>query len=85
MPTFPLTALAVILTFAGVKRDRFLSQLRRYCRKSGLPLTIDVDHGKGSHMAVAVAGRRTIVKSGELKPGYVALLLKQLGLPRDAL
>jgi hypothetical protein len=41
--------------------------------------------GKGSHVRLTVNGRTTTIKSGELSPAYVALLLKQLGLPRDAL
>jgi len=72
-------------TILSVKRDRFLSQLRRYCRKNRLTLRIDQNRGKGSHITVEVGSRRTIVKSGELRPGYIALLLKQLGVPPDAL
>jgi hypothetical protein len=74
-----------MLTIADVKREQFLSRLRRYCRKNGLSMTVDVERGKGSHVTVEIVGRMTIVKSGELTPGYVALLLKQLGLPRGAL
>jgi len=72
-------------TSQGVKRDRFLSQLRRYCRKNRLTLRLDQGRGKGSHITVEVDSQRTIVKSGELRPGYIVLLLKQLGLPPDAL
>jgi len=72
-------------TILSVKRDRFLSQLRRYCRKNRLTLRIDQNRGKGSHITDEVGSRRTIVKSGELRPGYIALLLKQLGVPPDAL
>ena len=68
-----------------MKRDRFLSRLRRYGRKNDLAITVDLRKGKGSHAIVRIGGRKTTVKSGELKPGYVALLLKQLGLPPDAL
>lgn len=72
-------------TFFDVKRARFLSLIRRYCRKNRLVLRLDEGRGKGSHITVEVGRRRTIVKSGELRPGYIALLLKQLGLPPDAL
>jgi hypothetical protein len=40
------------------------------------------DHGKGSHYRVS-GDRFTTIKSGkagELKPGYVALIKKQLGI-----
>jgi hypothetical protein len=77
-----------------MKRDQFLSRLRRHCRKNDLALTVDQSRGKGSHITVTVTSpagtarrtivKRTIVKSGELKPGYIALLLKQLALPPGA-
>lgn len=41
--------------------------------------------GKGSHARLTVDGVVTTVKSGERNPHYVALLLKQLKLPDDAL
>ena len=41
--------------------------------------------GKGSHARITIDGRTTTIKQGELSPAYVALLLKQLGIPRDAL
>lgn len=66
-------------------RDQFLSCLRRYCRKNGLAFRIDSERGKGSHVRVFVGDRSTIVKAGELKPHIVGLLLRQLGLPKDAL
>ena len=68
-----------------MKRERLVSRLRRYARKNGLNFLLTASRGKGSHVTIVVGNRRTIVKSGELKPGYVALLLKQLGLPQDAL
>jgi hypothetical protein len=104
MPTFSLILLADVPTFMLMKRDQFLSRLRRHCRKNDLALTVDQSRGKGSHITVTVTSpaggarrtivkrtivkrtivKRTIVKSGELKPGYIALLLKQLALPPGA-
>ncbi len=40
---------------------------------------------RGSHITVKLGTRRTIVKSGELQPGYVRVVLRQLGLPPGAL
>lgn len=68
-----------------MKRQQFLSRLRRYCRKSGIPLQVDEIKGKGSHIVVIVGDKRTVVQSGELKPPVVSTLLKQLDLPPDAL
>lgn len=66
-------------------RHQFLRRLRRFCKKHDLLLSIDLSKGKGSHARVTVDGKTTTIKAGELMPAYVALLLKQLGLPRDAL
>ena len=67
-----------------MKRDQFMRRLRRYCRKHGLTVSVDAARGKGSHVTLRVAGRRTIVKDGELAPGYIRMLLRQLGLPEGA-
>ena len=69
----------------AVKRARFISRLRRYASNNDLEFRWDESRGKGSHGTVYVGDRRTTVKTGELKPGYVRLLLDQLGLPPDAL
>ena len=61
-----------------------MRRLRRYCRKHGLTVSVDAARGKGSHVTLRVADRRTIVKDGELAPGYIRMLLRQLGLPEDA-
>jgi len=66
-------------------RSQFLSRVRRLARQQDLQLTIEEGRGKGSHITVTLGSYRTIVKSGELKPGYVQVVLKQLGLPRDAI
>lgn len=68
-----------------MKREQFLSSLRKFCRKNDLPLEIDQRHGKGSHYTVRVAGSRTTVKSGDLARKEVQTMLKQLGLPPNAL
>ena len=67
-----------------MKRDQFMRRLRRHCRKHGLTVSVDAARGKGSHVTLRVAGRRTIVKDGELAPGYIRMLLRQLGLPEGA-
>jgi hypothetical protein len=66
-------------------RDQFLSRLSRYCRKNSLDFEFDAGRGKGSHGRIRVGDRTTIVKSGELSPLYIGLVLKQLGLSKDAL
>jgi len=68
-----------------MKRDKLLSRLRRHARKKGLAFNVVRSRGKGSHVTVTLGTRRTIVKDGELKPGYIALIVRQLGLKGDVL
>jgi len=63
-----------------MKRDALIRQLRKECRKKGLAFRVDEGHGKGSHYRIHVGGRFSTLKSGELTPGYVRLVRKQLGL-----
>jgi hypothetical protein len=71
----------------GVKTwEQFLSALRRWCRKNGIAdFRVVAERGAGSHVKVYANGRETIVKDGELSPVYVQVVLKQLGLPKDAI
>ncbi len=68
-----------------VKREQLFSALRRWCRKNNRTFRVDTVAGKGSHVKVYVDTASTIVKSGDLTPVYVGLVLKQLELPRDAI
>jgi hypothetical protein len=67
-----------------VKREQLFAALRRWCRKNGRTFHVDTVGGKGPHVKVTIDTTSTIVKHGELSPVYVGLVLKQLGLPRDA-
>lgn len=66
-----------------MKRDAFLRSLRRYCRDNGLAFAFDPRAGKGGHGRVTVGDRFTTVQT-DLTPGRIESLLKQLGLPKDA-
>ena len=68
-----------------MKRDRFISLLRDACAGVGCSLLVDKKLGKGSHYRIEVwrDGRllaKSTLKSGELSPGYMQLVRKQLGL-----
>jgi hypothetical protein len=67
-----------------MKREQFLSALRRWCRENGRNFRIDRTGGKGSHLKVHVDDAQTIVKHGEIGPILKQAMLKQLGLPKDA-
>ena len=68
-----------------MKRDRFISLIRSECSTRGWLLVVDKKLGKGSHYRLeawrgSVMLAKTTLKSGELSPGYMALVRKQLGL-----
>jgi hypothetical protein len=69
---------------SDVKRGPFLSALRSWCRRNGRSCRVDTVAGKGSHVKVRVDAAATIVKDGELSPIYIEVVLKQLGIPKDA-
>lgn len=69
----------------GMKRDRFISQLKQDCGAAGLALVVDKKLGKGSHYRLELRDgdrlvAKTTLKSGELSPAYMALVRRQLGL-----
>ncbi|MGH6958836.1 MAG: hypothetical protein ACREEW_19405 [Caulobacteraceae bacterium] len=66
-----------------MNRDAFLRDLRRFCRKTGRSFEWRQSRGKGGHGIVTVDGRWTTVQSG-LDEGRKESILKQLGLPKDA-
>jgi hypothetical protein len=68
-----------------MRRSRFIRQLRQFCRKTGRSMSVDFTMGKGSHAGIKVDDKRTIIKAGELTPKEIRSLLRQLGLPSDAL
>lgn len=63
-----------------MSRDQFIAELRKLARKKGWTLEIYTNKGKGSHYRITLNGRMTTLKSGELTPGYVRLLKKQLDI-----
>lgn len=64
----------------NVKSKAFVRQLRRYSRKRGLDFEYDPRAGKGSHGRVYLDTRLTTVKHGEIGPGLVRKMLRDLGV-----
>lgn len=68
-----------------MNRDQFLRALRSYCKANKLPKPdFDQRKGKGSHGSLAIGDRFTTVPDGELKRFTLEKMLKDLGLPKDA-
>lgn len=61
-------------------REALIRELRKWARKNGVHFEVIEDRGKGAHCRVELGSRNTIIKSGELRPGYVALIKRQLGV-----
>lgn len=68
-----------------MNRDQFLRALRSYCKAEGLEAPRFVARrGKGGHGLIYLGARFTTVPAGELKTPTKEAVLKQLGLPKDA-
>ena len=63
-----------------MKREALLRELKAFARRQNKPFEVFTDKGKGSHYRVCFDGKMTTIKSGELTPGYVRLIKKQLGI-----
>lgn len=63
-----------------MKRKQLLRELRKLARAKHVDFRIVTTLGKGSHITVYFGDRVTIIKDGELAPGYVRLVKKQLGV-----
>ncbi len=63
-----------------MKREQLLRDLRKLAKETGKQFDVYEDRGKGSHYRVTFGDRFTTIKSGELTPGYVRLIRKQLGV-----
>lgn len=67
----------------NVKREKLISAIRKWCRKSGTAFSLDREGGKGSHYKVTVGARWTIIQSGEILPRHIDVILAQLCIPKD--
>lgn len=67
-----------------MNRDSFLRDLKRYCRRNALAIEVDKGRGKGGHYLVTVGEITTTIQS-DINEGRAERILKQLGLPKDAL
>lgn len=60
----------------------FLRRLRRYARKRGVSVVVQPDRGKGSHARVWLGDRATTLSRGELQPGKLRAMLRQLDIDK---
>ena len=69
----------------SMKREKLIRGIRRFAKGNDTVFDVETRRGKGSHVRVMLGESRTIIKTGELSDVYVDLILKQLGIPKDAI
>jgi len=62
----------------------FIRRARRYARSNGLDYRFEPTRGKGSHGRLWVGDRFTTVRHGELKPGTLRNMLRQLRIMKES-
>ena len=60
----------------------FVRRARRYARRYGLEFSFNPSDGKGSHAKLWVGGLVTTVPHGEIKPGTLASMFRELEINR---
>lgn len=61
----------------------FIRRARKWAKANGVELTVDASRGKGGHQQVRTPFGLTHVKTGEIGPGLLHAMLRQLGIPKD--
>jgi predicted RNA binding protein YcfA (HicA-like mRNA interferase family) len=61
----------------------FVRLAKRYAKRTGKECRFVPGHGKGSHGRLYIGGRFTTVKRGEIPPGLLRAMLKQLGIDKE--
>ena len=59
--------------------------MRHLAKQRGVAFSWEPRHGKGSHGRLLFGDRFTTVKHGEIGPGLLSAMLKQLGLKKGDL
>ncbi|MCY3948948.1 MAG: type II toxin-antitoxin system HicA family toxin [Acidimicrobiaceae bacterium] len=62
--------------------QEFLRKLRRYARQREMTLEYLPERGKGSHAEVRLGNRKTTVRRGELGPGLLQKMLRDLDIDK---
>ena len=80
VPFFGIPIKRVCLDLNG---REFVRRIRSYAKRHGLPVRFEPSIGKGSHGALHLGERRTIVKRTEIGKRLMASMLKQLGVSKE--
>ena len=68
-----------------MKGRDFIERVSEIGRERGVPVRIDTERGKGSHITLYYGSRFMIVKDRrkDIGPGLLAAMIRQLGLDRS--
>ena len=68
-----------------MKGRDFIGRVLEIGRERGVPVRIDTERGKGSHITLYYGNRFTIVKDRrkEITPGLLSAMIRHLGLTRS--
>ena len=58
----------------------FMRRVRKLGRKSGRPVRVVSHRGKGGHQTLYYGDRLTVVQTGEIGPGLLRAMCRQLGI-----
>ena len=58
----------------------FIKHIRKIARARGVEVRLDRKRGKGSHGTLYLGNNKTTVKKGEIGPGLLSDMIRQLGL-----
>ena len=61
----------------------FIRRSREWAKTHGAELVVERSRGKGGHQMLRMGDGKTTVKTGEIGPGLLNAMLKQLGIPKD--
>jgi len=61
----------------------FIRRAKRYAKQAGQECRFEAQHGKGSHGRLYVGANFTTVKHGEIPPGLLGAMLKQLNIKKE--
>lgn len=62
--------------------QEFLRRLRRYAKRRGETVEYLPERGKGSHAEVRLGDRRTTLRHGEIGPGLLSKMLRDLDIDK---
>ena len=62
--------------------NEFHSRVKRYAKRNGLDCRFEPTEGKGSHGRLYLGSRFTTLKRGEIGPGLLSAMLRQLGIQK---